>query len=510
MAKFVIFRKGFFFLYASIALLTTLEFIKKNFGSVQIEQILFFLADEEGVIGTEPSLYASAFLLIVIKPLILIFIGYGLLRLIVAAFDLIFVNEHDATVSSYIYRAKIFGKLLLRHSWIFFFSSAVFFMWQIGAANAITRSYGEDLFAKLYYLPQEFSPQTKDHKKNLIILYVESLETSLRSDKVFGENLLAPIDRNFKKEPLNLYQSPGTSWTIAGMVSSQCGVPLQGYMGNRLSHKNGKILASARCLSDYLSDMGYQQYFYVGPDLKFSGMDKFYSAHGYENLIGLEQIKQLGIEQRLFTGWGGGVHDDTLLEIAYKQINSLHRAGTAFSVSIITTDNHAPDGKPSERCTESELASGFRGTFRCTSRQVGFFLEKLRDAGILENTVVILMGDHLFMNNPSQNNFFSQVQHRFVYFNFIDPAIPSSLHQRDRLTHFDVAPTILEMMTGYTGKYTRLGLGRSLFEPDSEDYQNHLNAVTSENILNYSALYRSLWGNAPITTNVSDRVRAAQ
>ena len=204
------------------------------------------------------------------------------------------------------------------------------------------------------------------------------------------------------------------------------------------------------------------------------------------------------------------MHDDTLLEIAYKQINSLHRAGTAFSVSIITTDNHAPDGKPSERCTESELASGFRGTFRCTSRQVGFFLEKLRDAGILENTVVILMGDHLFMNNPSQNNFFSQVPHRFVYFNFIDSAIPSSLHQRDRLTHFDVAPTILEMMTGYTGKYTRLGLGRSLFEPDSEDYQNHLNAVTSENILNYSARYRSLWGNASITTNVSDRVRAAE
>lgn len=501
MAKFLIIRKDIFFLYISIAFLTTLEFIEKNFGSVRIEQILFFLADEEGVIGTESTLYTSAFLLIVIKPLILILFGYTLLKLVAVAPNRLFANAQHKLVFGFISRMNAFGKFLLRHSWIFPLLSATFFIFQIGAANAITRAYGDDLFAKLYYPPPKLSPQTEGNKKNLIILYVESLESSLREEKVFGENLLAPIDRNFKNEPLKLHQSPGTSWTTAGMVSSQCALPLQGYMGNRLSHKNGKILASARCLGDYFSDLGYQQYFYVGPDLKFSGMDKFYSAHGYDHLIGLEQIKQLGIDQQLFTGWGGGVHDDTLLDIAYKQIDSLHRAGTLFNVSIVTTDNHAPDGKPSERCPETDRTSGFRDTFRCTSLQIGSFLEKLRDSGVLENTVVILMGDHLFMNNPSQNNYFSQIPNRFVYFNFIDRTMPFSLHQRVRLTHFDVAPTVMEMMTGYTGRYARLGLGRSLFEPDSEDYQNHLDAVTSANILNYSALYKSLWSNVSITTN---------
>ncbi len=371
----------------------------------------------------------------------------------------------------------------------------------------MTRAYGDDLFSELYVRPPELSSTTTPaaSNKNLILLYVESLEHSLRDEAVFGENLLAPIDKAFEKTPLKLHQSPGTGWTTAGMVSSQCAVPLQNFMGNRLGHKNGKILASATCIGDYLSKLGYQQYFYVGPDLKFSGMDKFYSAHGYQHLIGLDQLRHLGLDHQLFTGWGAGVHDDTLLDAAYTQIDSMHRNGTRFSVSIITTDNHAPDGFPSERCSEKERASGFTGTFRCTSRQIGAFLKKLDDTGVLDDTVVVVMGDHLFFNNPNHEAFYSKIPERFVYFNFIDRSASSKLSYRKRLTHFDVAPTVMEMVTGHTGKFSQIGLGMSVFAPESEQYDNHLRAVTSEAILNHSELYKSLWKNSATALQREDQ-----
>ncbi len=95
MAKLLSHKREIFFLYLAVALLTALEFIEKNFGSVRIEQILFFLADEGGVVGTEPALFTSAFLLIILKPLVLLLAGYAALRLLDIGFCRIFEPRLD-------------------------------------------------------------------------------------------------------------------------------------------------------------------------------------------------------------------------------------------------------------------------------------------------------------------------------------------------------------------------------------------------------------------------------
>ncbi len=495
MGKFLIPKKEAIFLYAAIAPLTTLEFIAKNFGGITWEQIVFFLADEQGIVGTEPSLFKSAFLLIFVKPLLIVavtfFVTGKIHRWLNSQLD-------DPRVQHMTARRAIFstmnlGKWAAKRTWALSIAAFIYLLLEIGAASAFTRAYGDDLFARVYVPPPPLTGTVARPEKNLVLLYVESLESSLRDTNVFGENLLAPIDAAFRQEPFRLHQSPGTGWTTAGMVSSQCAVPLLNFMGNRLSHKSGKIMASATCVGDYLAQMGYRQYFYVGPDLKFSGMDKFYGGHGYEHLIGLEQLQTLGLDKSLFTGWGDGLHDDMLLETAFQQIEKLHHEKVPFNVSIITTDNHAPDGFPSERCHPEEVAGVFPSTFKCTSRQIGRFLGKLNEAKILEDTVVVVMGDHLFFNNETHNKYFSKVEQRFVYFNFIDKASPSKPAARKRLTHFDVAPSIMEMMTGHTGYYSRMGLGISIFEPDSEQYERHLSAVTNGAILNHSETYKALW-----------------
>jgi phosphoglycerol transferase len=122
------------------------------------------------------------------------------------------------------------------------------------------------------------------------------------------------------------------------------------------------MLGKAKCLGDYLSDLGYQQYFLVGPDLQFSGMDKFYRNHGYEYTFGKQELLEAGMPEDKLTGWGASVNDDTLLDLAFEQVLALHArsqrggapGGAPLNVTVITTDNQAPDGYLSPRCPASD------------------------------------------------------------------------------------------------------------------------------------------------------------
>ena len=64
--------------------------------------------------------------------------------------------------------------------------------------------------------------------------------------------------------------------------------------------------------------------------------------------------------------------------------------------------------------------------------------------------------------------------------------------KRNRMTHFDVAPSILELIGFSGGVYSRFGLGVSVFsDVSAEEYGNHFDKVTSRDILNYSEVYES-------------------
>ena len=62
------------------------------------------------------------------------------------------------------------------------------------------------------------------------------------------------------------------------------------------------------------------------------------------------------------------------------------------------------------------------------------------------------------------------------------------------MTHFDVTPSLLDLLGLPDGKDTRFGLGISLFSSISaEAYERHLQAVTDKSILNKSSTYEAFW-----------------
>jgi hypothetical protein len=81
----------------------------------------------------------------------------------------------------------------------------------------------------------------------------------------------------------------------------------------------------------------------------------------------------------------------------------------------------------------------------CTAAEVADFVRYARDNGYLEDTNIVILGDHLSRKNPVTPKL-SQLQDRTIFNRFISQDMPAP--NRKQLLHFDLMPSILEF-TGY-------------------------------------------------------------
>lgn len=316
-----------------------------------------------------------------------------------------------------------------------------------------------------------------DRRKNLILIYVESLESTInQKNNANYLDLLVKLDGNLVD---NFKQATGANWSIAGMVASQCSMPLS-FDAHSLVRYNMHVnysLPSLSCLGDILKKFGYNQYFIVGCDKEFDDMSNFYLTHGYDSVMGKKEFQQQDIDKRhTYSSFGDGLDDKSLLDEAYKIIISASRNRTPYNLTLITMDTHAIDGFPSPNCPEEDLKQGILGLFRCTSSLLTRFINRLEQDGLLKDTVVIIMGDHYFMANEEQKKtIFSG--NRDIFFKILGKNTPVPL--RNIMNHFDVAPTILDLL-GFNNNdsNTKFELGISLYNnmPLAE-YMKHYEQV---------------------------------
>lgn len=490
-------------LFMSALLLIMPQWIHRIFGQwVSTEQIIFHvLSGLSGLEGSDSTIITSFIWWNLLIPAFItlgLLISLSLFRRLLSYVDssISLNNFKNLPLLQQLIKIIVCScHLLLKTISSIFFSlllftlSAIFFYKSLGVGDYIKTFTGRDTFSHFYVEPSNLKLTPSSNNKNVILIYFESLEYSLRDQRIFGENLISPIDK-LPGVNLNILAAPGTTWSLAGMISSQCSIPVKGTSGFS-SYAASSYLPNLICLGDILNLRGYNSYFLVGPELEFSGMDKYYKGHGYQNTYGLNEWKKLGLSKALFTGWGGGIQDDTLLEEAGKIIASNSRTSTPYNLTIITTDSHAPEGVISPRCNQAERSNGFKGAFHCSSRLVANFINDLKSKGLLSNTVVVIMGDHNFMGTAEQLKSFPD--QRPVYFKIIDSESSRS-PGRDVMTHFDVAPTLLDslgILPEGPGKY---GLGISVYSNMKiGEYLNHMEEVLSPSILNHSNTYDSFW-----------------
>lgn len=310
-------------------------------------------------------------------------------------------------------------------------------------------------------------------RQNLILIYLESIEDSFSDDSLFEKNMLEPVQEateGWEAIP-SLQQYDGGGWTMSGIVSTQCGIPLR--TAGSLSGPDelndlgiGKPVVSylpgATCLGDVLSAAGYRNVFLGGADASFAGKGAFLKTHGYDEVLDLPHWLELG-ETEVRDDWG--LSDRRLFDHAKEEVSRLHAADEPFNLTMLSLDTHEGP-RVYDYCdwnTETAMTSI---TF-CSMQQVSEFVKYLGDEGVLEDTAVVLMGDHQKMIAQG-GSFFDELNDRAdrSIFNRVWAPGGASFAEPE-IDQFSMYPTLLELV-GIAVPDHRAGIGVSALAADNE------------------------------------------
>jgi phosphoglycerol transferase len=379
------------------------------------------------------------------------------------------------------------------HRWfpqLLVFGATTFWMCDVSAFKYVTADFGPDYFGANYVRPEAVSV-VEQKPKNLILIYVESLEQGYSSKAVFGSDLLAPLTGLQGSSFADYQQVPGTGWTIAAIVATQCGVPLERmtiFDGNTQGQVMNSFLKNATCLTDLLAARGYRNVFMGGASTNFAGKDKFLGQHHYHEVYGKEEWLKSGALASDMNGWG--LYDADLFSRAKTKLRELSASKQKFNLTLLTVDTHEPEGHLSTQCAQRGY-SGFEGVVSCTAAEVADFVRYARDNGYLEDTNIVILGDHLSRKNPATPKL-SQLQDRTIFNRFISQDMPAQ--NRKQVLHFDLMPSILEF-TGYKVAGGRMALGYSAFNQHLLQPPKDRLPDMDKNLLNRSELYMALWSD---------------
>ena len=302
--------------------------------------------------------------------------------------------------------------------------------------------------------------------KNVVMIYLEGLERMYTDPDIFPG--LTPFLTSAAEEGLtftDMSQTRGTTFTVAGILSSQCGTPLlfpQGPGGNDIL-KNG-FLQEGFCLGDILSTAGYRNVFMGGATTRFAGKGVFLSAHGYEEVLGLEELRPMMEDPNYLNNWG--LYDDTLLDLAKDKFDEVAAdANRPFNFTVLTVDTHPPAGTVSKSCEPyPRIDNSIFHAIHCTDQQVGDFVEHIKQSPAWDDTIVLLMSDHLHMRNTGME-FYPPDYERKLYVTMLNGDTTGKIEFPGM--HMDVAPTLLDLMD--VQHQQNFLAGRNLLLPDAPE-----------------------------------------
>lgn len=350
--------------------------------------------------------------------------------------------------------------------------------------------FAEDRFSRNFVDPAQVRVQPRPGElKNLVLIYVESLENTYGDAHLWGRDLLRPMRDLGGVSFANYRPAPGTNWTIAAMVATQCGVPLRIVSQSDIKPRGQgtrAFLPGATCLGDILHRHGFHNVFLGGAPLSFAGKGKFLKDHHYEEAFGREEWQKQGVDGGSLGEWG--LYDDELYTQAKLKLKELHASGQRFNLTLLTLDTHNPHGFRSPLCRRRGLKS-FEDIVECASWQAADFVRFIQRSGYLKDTSVVILGDHLAVSNPVYDAL-RKTPERRIFNDFVsqEPVQKNT----EEILPFDLFPSILEFV-GFDVPQDRLGLGYSAFGAAGADRPKDRLTDLVLPSLSGSASYGRLW-----------------
>lgn len=470
--KLILVRNIIYFLL--LILFSFALFIKIKFNNVGFEQLLFTLTNTE---GANFDVVYQGVLFVVLAVVIEIFLIFMIKKLFEFLKMRIIINiGFKGKKKDKVFSFDVFKKTKLKQVCLFiiiFILGIYIPIDMIDFTNYFKAQKVKTSFFEDYYVdPKEVNINFENGKRNLIYIYVESLESSNVSIKNGGvtEKSYVPNLERLALENINFsntnkiggaVQVSNTTWTVAGLISQNAGVPLKIPISANSYDKYSSSLPGAYGIGQVLEDNGYKNYFMLGSDSSYGGRRDFFLQHGnYEIFDHNKAIEEKYIPSDYDVWWG--YEDKKLFEFAKKKLLEISKNDEPFNFTMLTADTHFTDGYMDEDC-KKPFDVTYANSFYCSDSKIGEFINWVQKQDFYNDTTIVITGDHLTM----QENFYSSDdrEKRYVYNVFINSYLNTNNSKNRTFTAFDFYPTTLAAM-GAEIEGNKLGLGVNLFSDE--------------------------------------------
>ncbi|MBS5939841.1 LTA synthase family protein [Clostridium sp.] len=304
--------------------------------------------------------------------------------------------------------------------------------------------------------------------KNLLVIQVESLESFIIGKEVNGQKITPVMDDLISKGLYfpNIYEqvNEGTSSDADLMINTSM-FPVR--RGSTFFRYPGNTYNS---LPNLLEEKNYST-IAIHPDkgsfwnyvngLTGIGFDKFVDFFSFD-----ENSEMLGL----------GISDESYFTQVVPMIKELKEPYYAFTVTLT---NHGPfDSIPEEKKVlglDEELdkneMGGYFESVKYTDTQIGEFLKKLDSEGLLDNTVVVIEGDHTGVHKYYNSSVEKLSNKEDWYLDNGHHTVPFIIWSKDMTEgktfdvkggQVDIMPTLLYLLGVENEKYINTALGRNL------------------------------------------------
>eukprot|EP00792_Barthelona_sp_PAP020_P006486 TRINITY_DN300_c0_g1_i1.p1 TRINITY_DN300_c0_g1~~TRINITY_DN300_c0_g1_i1.p1 ORF type:complete len:515 (-),score=77.77 TRINITY_DN300_c0_g1_i1:905-2449(-) len=293
--------------------------------------------------------------------------------------------------------------------------------------------------------------QTGNTKKNVIMIVTESLEQAYYENPVLKRyipDLVKYQENSYSFDNIKSY--PGTTFTAAGLFSLFCSLPLlEKGAGNTAfaSFDPSSVIGTNKCFPGHLKKNGYKTVFMNGGRANFGGKGNIVKAAGISEFYGFKDWEKEHPKSH-FNSWG--LYDSFLFQHSYDKVKELEKQfkenGDPYFLSLLTVSTHGPHGFMDFECAHMDIKEEveFLRTLKCHNHMLIDLLRKLEETVNLDNTMIVLVADHIAMRNQI-SDILDSIPNRRISFmmksNWLD-----FKRNHNVGTHFDVGPTIMEAL----------------------------------------------------------------
>lgn len=341
-----------------------------------------------------------------------------------------------------------------------------------------------DLYETWYVSPEEVSITFPQQKKNLVYIFLESMESTYANvypERNWSElqhpkapvNLIPKLSALALKEGESFCQdgmlqgarvASQCTWTVAGMVAQTSGTPLalpNKYYDSKFD-PDQPFLPNLTTLGEILEDNGYSNHMIMGSESCYAGRANYFQQHGNYDIYDLNRARSEGTLPEDYRVWWG-YEDSKLFDYAKIQLSqAAEQAKTDnqnFSFTMLSADTHFTGGYLCPDCPDT-YDEQMENVFLCSDKRVAQFIDWMKQQDFWDDTVVILSGDHLSMDaliraiTPPD-------QERTTFFTILNGPESVTGQARDYTT-LDLFATTLGAL-GADIEGNRLGLGTNLY-----------------------------------------------